>query len=75
MMDFVHFPQSERSVFGRQYSDDEDEEAFMSYRSSDLMGTALASESRSSSRSEPLKKLLKAAPKVRSGTPIRRAGK
>ena len=47
---------------GRNYSDDEDEEQYFYDRSSELMSTELASERKS--KSEPVKKLMRAAPKV-----------
>lgn len=62
------FPHTQREVtlFGRQYSDDEDEEQFAyGHTRSELMGTRLAKEESSTrSRSEPIKKLMKAAPRV-----------
>ena len=57
--------QRERTLFGQQYSDDESEEQlFYGDTRSELMSTNLALEDSSRSRSEPIKKRLKAAPKV-----------
>ena len=47
---------------GRQYSDDEEEDQYFYDRSSELMATELASERKS--KSEPVKKMMRAAPKV-----------
>ena len=57
--------QRERTLFGQQYSDDESEEQFFyGDTRSELMGTKLALEDSARSRSEPIKKRLKAAPRV-----------
>ena len=48
---------------GRNYSDDEDEEQYFYDRPSELMATELASERKS--KSEPVRKMMRAAPKVR----------
>ncbi len=54
--------QSERTTFGRQYSDDEDEERCMYDRSSDLMGTELARGR--PTKSSALGRFFRSAPKV-----------
>ena len=66
LIHFCSFLQRECTMFGRQYSDDEDEEQYVyGHTRSELMGTKLAKEESSTrSRSEPIKKLLKAAPRV-----------
>lgn len=56
--------QSERATFGRQYSDDEDEERCMYDRSSELMGTELARDR--PSKTGALGRFFRSAPKVSS---------